>query len=47
MKQSNEMVGIVEDSSIDYWFLRDNGIHSKTTLKILATAYKGKKGEVK
>ena len=44
MKQSNEMAEIVEDSSTDYWFLRDNGIHSKTTLRMLAKAYQGKKG---
>ena len=29
-----------EGSDTDYWFLRKNGIPAKTTLKMLALAYK-------
>lgn len=30
------------DVSIDYWFLRKNGVHYKTVLGILDIAYKDK-----
>ena len=29
-----------EGSDADYWFLRNNGVDAKTTLRILAIAYK-------
>jgi len=35
-----------ESTDADYWFLRKNGIDSKTILRILATAYKVKEGPV-
>lgn len=44
MKQSDEMKETLEDSTADYWFLRDNRIHAKTTLRMLGLAYQGKKG---
>ena len=31
-----------EATDIDYWFLRDNGLNAKITLRILAIAYKEK-----
>ena len=31
-----------EATDTDYWFLRDNGLNAKVTLKILAIAYKVK-----
>ncbi|MCK4529153.1 hypothetical protein KAW18_17445 [candidate division WOR-3 bacterium] len=36
----------LEDSSADYVFLRNNGVHAKTALRMLALAYMGKKGGV-
>lgn len=32
-----------EATDTDYWFLRDNGLNAKITLKILAIAYKVEK----
>ena len=32
-----------EATDTDYWFLRDNGLNAKTTLRILAIAYKVEK----
>ena len=29
-----------EGSDVDYWFLRENRLNAKTTLRILAIAYK-------
>ena len=34
-----------EATDTDYWFLRDNGLNAKTTLRILAIAYKGEEKE--
>ena len=36
---------MTKDNREDYRFLRDNGIHTKTALKMLAIAYKTEKRE--
>ena len=41
---NKEMNEAIEDSNADYRFLRSNGIHAKTALRVLALAYIGKKG---
>ena len=40
---SYEMKETLDDSSADYGFLRSNGVHAKTVLRMLALAYMGKK----
>lgn len=30
-----------ENSKIDYWFLRNNGVYARTALKILGMSYGG------
>ena len=44
MKRNTEVTIDFKDSNEDYSFLRCNGVHPKTTLKMLAKAYQGKKG---
>ena len=45
-KLSYEMKETLDDSSADYIFLRNKGVHAKTVLRMLALAYMGKKKEV-
>jgi len=41
---SKEMEGALEDSNVDYSFLRTNAIPAKTALRLLALAYQGELG---
>ena len=42
MKHNEDTKEGFEDSNADYWFLRKNGVHANTTLRILSIAYRVK-----